>query len=92
MRHESGQFGSFDGLDNRRELMILLQRLPSDEARTGFLKRIVRLSGNGFAGKQVKLGLCDPVQAYWALVNITGVLGVDINRAARILEEQVSRQ
>lgn len=62
------------------------------ERRARFLKRIVRLSGNGFADKAVKITPCDAMQAYWIFGNICGVLEVDINKAARLLEEEVKRQ
>lgn len=88
---ESFQFGSFDGKDNRRELMILFERLGSPEKRADFLQRLVRLSGNGFSDKMVKIVPCDPVTAYFTFTSITGVLGVDVNRAARMLEDEVRR-
>lgn len=99
MRYDSGQFGSFDGRDNRRELMILFQklgeRLPrplADERRADFLRKLVRLSGNGFASKMARITPCDPVAAYWMFGAITGCLGVSIDRAARLLDEEVRRQ
>jgi hypothetical protein len=92
----TGQFSSFDGLDNRKELMILFQRLgdPLPEAlkrnkRAEFLKRIVRLSGNGFAAKKVQIRPCDAVEAYFTFTAITGCLGVNIDKAAKMLEDAV---
>jgi len=100
MRGQEGyQFGSFDAKDNRRELMILLQRLGhhlpetlARERRAVFLRKVVRMSKNGFADKAVKIQPCDPVEAYWTLTMITGCLGVDIDRAARVLDDEVRRQ
>ena len=99
MYYDRDQFGSFDGPDNRRELMILMQRLgdrlpdaQARERRASFLRRIVKMSGNGFADKAVKITPCDAVQAYWILVNVCGCLSVDINAAAKLLDETVKRQ
>lgn len=96
VRYCSGQFQSFDGLDNRRELMLLFQRLgdPLPEVlkrdkRAEFLRRIVRMSNNGFAEKQVKIKPCDAVEAYFTFTAITGCLGVSIDRAAKMLEDAV---
>lgn len=96
MRYDSGQFQSFDGADNRKELWILFQRLGDPlpevlkrEKRAEFLKRLIRLSGNGFADKQVRIKPCDAVEAYFQFVAITGCLAVDINKAAKMLEEEV---
>jgi hypothetical protein len=96
MRYDSCQFGSFDGLDNRRELMVLFERLgdPLPEAlkrekRAEFLRKMIRLSGNGFADKKATVRPCDAVEAYFQFVAITGCLQVDINRAAKMLEDEL---
>ena len=99
MRYDSCQFGSFDGLDNRRELMILFQRLGENlpeqlarEKRAEFLRRLIKRSGNGFADKAASVKPCDPVEAYFAFNAITGVLGVNVDAAAKLLEDEVKRQ
>lgn len=84
---------SFDGKDNRKEIMILLQRLGSDRNRTKFLEGLIPNSLKGFAGCSMKVkGNCDPVAAYFMLVGITNELGVSINYAARLLDAEVSRK
>ena len=83
---------SFDGLDNRKEIMILFQRLGSDAQRAQFLESLIPSSLKGFAGCPMKVrGGCDPVAAYYMLVGVTNELGVSINEAARLLDREVSR-
>lgn len=82
----------FDGLDNRRELMILLDRLGSDQRRAAFLCSVVSRSRNGFANTNVQVvKYCDSVTAYYMLVGICNELGVSISAAARQLDEVVRR-
>jgi hypothetical protein len=82
---------TFDGLDNRREVMILLERLGSDARRARFLESLIPRSMRGFAGIPMKVaGNCDAVAAYYMLVGVTNELGVSINEAARQLEREVS--
>ncbi len=81
---------TFDGLDNRREIMILLQRLGSDRRRAQFLESLIPHSLKGFAGCPMKVnGNCDPVAAYFMLVGVCNELGVSINDVARRLERAV---
>lgn len=83
---------TFDGLDNRREVMILLERLGSDAKRAKFLEGLIPSSLKGFAGVPMKVrGNCDPAAAYFMLVGVCNELGVSINEAARKLEEEVRR-
>ena len=80
----------FDGLDNRRELMILLDRLGSDQMRAAFLCSIVTKSRNGFSNTNVKVvRYCDSMTAYYMLVSICNELGVSINSAAKRLDKIV---
>ena len=82
----------FDGRDNRREVMILLQRLGSDRRRAAFLESLIPHSLKGFAGCPMRVtGNCDPGAAYFMLVGICNELGVSINTAARRLDREVSR-
>lgn len=88
----STELATFDGLDNRREVMVLLQRLGTDQHRADFISRLVRRSRSGFGGCQVKVvDGCDPVTAYFMLVGCCNELGVSINEAARLLETTVRR-
>lgn len=81
---------SFDGKDNRFEVMLLLQRLGSDQARAKFLESLIPLSLKGFAGCPMKVrGNCDPISAYFMLIGVCNELGVSINEAARRLEKTV---
>lgn len=83
---------AFDGRDNRREIMILLQRLGSDKARASFLESLIPASLKGFADSPMKVtGACDPAAAYFMLVSVCNELGVDINTAASKLEKKVSK-
>ena len=84
------ELATFDGRDNRRELMILLQRLGSDQRRARFLESLIPSSLKGFAECPMKVqGNCDPVAAYYMLVGVTNELGVSINSAAQRLEREV---
>jgi hypothetical protein len=89
-------FGSFEGLDNRRTLIELFSRMghgvPESIAciyRMRALERLIKLSGTGFAEKMVELTPLNTVEAYFAFVAVCGQLGVDINRAAKQLEQEV---
>ena len=84
---------TFDGADNRKEVMILLQRLGTDKRRAAFIESLIPLSLWGFDGCPMKVaGPCDPVAAYFMLVGVCNELGVSINEAARRLEGVVRRQ
>lgn len=86
------ELDTFDGLDNRKEIMILLQRLGSDQNRAKFLESLIPSSLKGFAGCPMKVkGNCDPVSAYYMFIGVCNELGVSINIAARKLEKEVSR-
>lgn len=83
---------TFDGLDNRRELMLLLQRLGSDAARAEFLCRLAGHSRNGFAAAPVRVANhCSPIAAYFMLVGLCNEVGVSVNEAARLLELEVKK-
>lgn len=80
----------FDGLDNRKELMILLFRLGSDQRRAQFIESLIPSSLKGFAGCNMKVqGPCHPSAAYFMLISTCNELGVSINHAARKLEQEV---
>lgn len=84
---------TFDGLDNRKEIMILLQKLGSDEKRANFIRSLLPHSlKDGLAKLPVTVsGACDPVAAYFMMVGMCNELGVSINMAARKLEAIVSK-
>jgi hypothetical protein len=82
----------FDGLDNRREVMILLSRLGSDRRRARFLSDLIPASLKGFAGCPLKVqGICDPIRAYFLLVGLCNELGVPISEATLRLEATIKR-
>lgn len=81
---------TFDGRDNRRELVILLERLGTDKRRASFIESLIPNSLKGFAGCPMKVrGVCDPIAAYFMLIGVCNELGVPINQAAIKLEEAV---
>lgn len=86
------ELDTFCGLDNRREVMVLLDRLGSDQARAAFLCSLTKHSSNGFAGSPVQVvNHCDSVTAYFMMVSICNELGVSINYAAKKLDGVVRR-
>lgn len=101
MRYDSAQFGSFDARDNRREVFILFERLgenlPDEVARAkraGFLQALIPHGHQALADRPliVNPDQCSAVGAYQLFVAITGVLGVPVEKAAKILEEVVRKQ
>jgi len=99
----TGSFGSFDGLDNRRELMELFARLgdgvPEAEGarrRQQFLQALVNDSTTGFSDKVARVSPCSAVEAYLLFLAITSGgsrngLGVGIDGAAARLQALVRR-
>ncbi len=86
------ELSTFDGLDNRREVLYLLDRLGSDTRRAKFIEGLIPLSLKGFAGCPMKVSrACDPVGAYFVLIAVCNEIGVSINEAARRLESVVRR-
>ncbi len=99
MRYDSGQFGSFDGRDNRKALMEMLSRvgygLPEMQAaqqRAAFLQGLLNGSTNGFADKPFQATPLSPTDAYFALVALTGAFGVPVEEAARRLEQEARKR
>ena len=94
------QFGAFDNLEDRRELVILFQRLGADlpepmarQVRAQWLESLIPYSISGLSSVPMKVNpdTCHPVGAYQLFVQIVGVLGVPIDAAARKLEKFVSQ-
>jgi len=94
---ETAQFGSFDGLDNRKTVLDLFKRMghgltesEAAAARAGFLQGLVHSrSTTCFAMLPIFVSPCSVTEAYHLFVAITGVLGVPIDEGARLLEEVV---
>lgn len=83
---------SFDGLDNRREAMILLDRLGSDENRSRFIESLIPWSQLGFSNCPVTVqGPCSSVAAYFMLVSVCNELGVSISNAMKKLEAEIKK-
>lgn len=83
---------TFDGLDNRKDVLTLLLRLGSDQRRARFLESLIPSSLKGFADCPMRVvGDCRPVAAYYMLVGICNELGVSINEAAIRLEAEVKK-
>lgn len=97
---DGGQFGSFDGLDNRRAVMELFVRMGDglDEysaarRRATFLQSLIRGSTSGFSRTPgFSVSPCSAVDAYLLFVAITGCLDVPVERAAKLLEAEVRRR
>lgn len=90
------QFGSFDGRDNRQSVYDLLRRLghglpeiEQAQRRARFLRKLLGHSQQGFARCPAQLSALSLKDAYFAFTAITGVLGVSIEQAARLLEDEV---
>lgn len=99
MRYDSGQFGSFEGRDNRRFLAEAFARmghgLPEMQAaaqRAAFLQSLLRGSTTGFAGRPLRATPLSARDAYLSFVALTGAFGVPIEQAARVLEEEVRKR
>lgn len=99
MRYDTCQYGSFDALDNRREVFILFERLglglteaDGNERRAAFLRKLLTFSENGFAEKMVQITPCNAVDAYRIFGAITGCLGVNVDKAAKLLDNVVRKQ
>lgn len=93
MTSQFAEFGGDDGKDHRRELMRLLAELGrglpphmADQRRAEFLRSLLPHSESCFAHLPALIAPCNAVRAYLLLVQITGVLGVRIGTAARLLE------
>lgn len=96
----SKQFGTFDTKEDRRELVILFQKLGEGlpeikacEIRGKWLEMLICLSG-GFDScpAEVNPTECHPVGAYQLFVHIVGVLMVPIKDAVALLEDCVRKK
>lgn len=90
------QFDGLGELDDRREIMILFQKLgskfPEPVARTvraQWLESLMQDSLSLNAPLKVNPDACHPAGAYMLFVQIVGVLGVPIRLALRKLETAI---
>ena len=95
------QFDTFDTVSDRRELVILFQKLgeglpdkQAQEVRAKWLESLIPISVSSLANAPMKVNpdACHPVGAYQLFVQIVGVLGVPIREAAKRLDEEVKRK
>ena len=90
MSAAKSELDTFDGLDNRKEIMTLLTCLGSDKRRAAFLESLIPSSLKGFAGCPCKVvGACSSVAAYFMFISICNELGCSVNDAAKRLEAVV---
>jgi hypothetical protein len=87
----------FDGLDNRKTLLDLMQRLGQGVgeeqacARRGaVIQLLLRRHGHPMAG-QAQASPMTQEEAYMALAAMSGVLGADVAKLACDLERQLRR-
>lgn len=89
----SVQFDTFDTVEDRRELVILFQKLGAkspypDAARAKWLEDLITADTKW--RPTIDPVSCHPVGAYSLFVQIVGVLGVPIREAAIKLQRAVS--
>lgn len=90
---ERSELSTFDGRDNRKELLTLLGRLGSDRRRKRFLESLIPHSLKGFQSCPMKVSNnCDVGSAYFMLIGVCNELGVSINHAAQLLEREVRQR
>ena len=98
---QTKQFDTFDNLEDRRELVILFERLGEGlpepmamEVRARFLESLIPHSVGALADKPLKANAaeCTPVGAYLLFVAITGILEVPIADAAQLLTNVVRKR
>jgi len=97
----SVQFDTFDTKEDRRELVILFQKLGEglpepmqNEVRAKWLEMLVLLSMNGMDKCPVEIDAkqCSAVGVYNIFVQFVGVLGIKISEAARLLDDCVKKK
>src|SRR5215472_10844101 len=89
----------FDGADNRKEILILLDRLvhglsekQAGLARARFLERLLSYSQTGFQTRHLRSIPLGHTDAYFAFIAITNALGVPITTAVLVLEEEIKKR
>lgn len=90
------QFGTFDSLQNRKDLMRMWNALgkgccPEVAAvkRAAFLKRMLKQGDSPLASVVAKVKGTDSVGAYGLTVAAAQALGVDLNEAANELDRRL---
>jgi hypothetical protein len=95
------QFSTFDTKEDRRELVILFEKLGSglpdemqNEVRAKWLEMLVLLSMNGMDTCPVQIDpvQCSAVGAYNIFVQFVGVLGIRIDDGAKLLDDCVKKK
>jgi hypothetical protein len=96
-RKDIRQFGSFDGKDNRKSVVELFTRMGDglEESiaacrRARFLQWLIKVGGGPFEKAPCLVSPCTAVEAYLLFVNITGCMGIEIEDAAKLLEEAIN--
>lgn len=96
---QTKQFDTFDNLSDRREMVILFERLgeglpelDARKVRAKFLQDLIPHSVSSLADNPLIVSPCGATDAYFLFINITGVLGVPIADGARLLEDAVRRR
>jgi hypothetical protein len=98
---QTKQFDTFDNLEDRRELVILFEKLGdglpekhANEVRAKFLESLIPQSVSGLAETPLQANpeKCYPTGAFLLFIAIVGVLGVPIRQAAIQLDEAVRKR
>ena len=94
VRYDSGQCGTFDSRDNRRDLLRMFQRIGRGESeeraaamRAIALEKILTGASCPVVREGAAVRPVSPMEAYAVFVGITGTLGRPIEQAAVDLEE-----
>lgn len=87
------QFDTFDTLEDRRELIILFQKLGEKSptpniTRAKWLESLIYKSTDW--RPSINADSCHPVGAYMLFIQIVGVLGVSMREAAVQLQRTVN--
>src|ERR1019366_3003755 len=98
---QTKQFDTFDNREDRRELVILFQKLGEGlpetmarEVRAKWLEMLICLSMNNLDKCPIQISpeRCSGVGAFQIFTQIVGVLGVPIADAAKLLDNCVRKK
>ena len=99
--NQTKQFDTFDTLEDRREMVILFEKLgaglpelQANDVRAKFLRMVVLLATNGVESSQAEIdpSQCHPAGAYMTFVHLVGVLLVPMADVMKLLEKVVSKK